>query len=87
MSIVISPRAEKQLRRLSKVNQIIIAQKIRNLSSQQASKKEQLRGYRQIFRVRVGDFRIVYQEESKQIYVVLIGHRREIYKLLDRLLR
>lgn len=88
MSITLSPRAEKQLRKLSKVNQIIIAQKIRTLASGQSSgKKESLRGYKQIFRVRVGDYRIVYRETSGKIYIILIGHRREIYKLVDRLLR
>lgn len=86
MSIVISPRAEKQLRKLSKVNQIIIAQKIRLLPEQKAGKKEQLKGHKEIFRVRIGDYRIVYKETSEKIYIILIGHRREVYKLMNRLI-
>ena len=37
-----------------------------------------------IFRVRVGDYRIVYQVEEERLVVVLvrIGHRKEIYRNL-----
>ena len=32
------------------------------------------------FRLRVGDYRIVYQVEDKQVIVVRIAHRREAYR-------
>lgn len=86
MRIILSPRAEKQLRKLTKINQIIIARKIRSISTQSTGEQEQLRGFKQIFRIRIGDYRIVYRKKREEIYVILIGHRREIYKLLDRLL-
>ena len=86
MKIVISPRAEKQLKKASKVNQIAIANKIRKLAKPQRT-AEKLQGYSDIERVRVGDYRIVYKLKKKQIFIVLIGHRREIYKQLRRLLR
>ena len=86
MIVTLSPRAEKQLRKLSKVNQIIIAENIRSLL-QQSTKEEQLKGHKRIYRVRVGDYRIVYRKTKDEIYVVLIGHRSEIYKLVARLLR
>ena len=37
-----------------------------------------------IFRIRVGDYRVVYSinEQLKEITIVNIGHRRDIYKYL-----
>lgn len=46
---------------------------------------KQLKGSKEvIFRVRVGDYRIVYQIEEERLVVVLIriGHRREVYRNL-----
>lgn len=85
MRVILSPRAERQLKKLSKVNQIIIAKKIRELGSKKTSGEEKLKGYQNIFRVRIGDLRIVYKSTKKEIYIVLIGHRKDIYKLLSRL--
>ena len=86
MKIVISPRAEKQLRKLPKVSQIIIAKKIRLLSSTEVEFADPLRGYRNIARVRVGDFRIIYRKTKETVYIVLIGHRKDIYAKLRNLL-
>ena len=40
-----------------------------------------------VYRIRVGNFRIVYDviNEKLMIYVLAIGDRKEIYKLLKRL--
>lgn len=85
MKLVISPRAEKELKNLSKIDQIAVARKIRNLCISQILNEEKLSGYRNIFRVRVGNFRIVYKKTFQEIFIVLIGHRKDIYKLLKRL--
>lgn len=85
MKLTLSPRAEKQLRQIPKVHQLIVAEKIRSLPSTERSFRiEKLRGYRNIYRVRVGDYRLVYRKTPSEIYIILIGHRREIYKLTDR---
>jgi mRNA interferase RelE/StbE len=86
MKITISPRAEKQLRKLPKFDQIAIAQKIRNLPQPNISREEKLSGYPRAYRVRVGNYRIVYRK-TDFIYIVLIGHRRDIYRALGDLLR
>lgn len=85
MKIILSSRAEKELRKLSKVNQIAIAKKIRSLKESQVSQEEKLKGFQNIFRVRVGNFRIVYKKTSPEIYIILIAHRKDIYDLLRRL--
>ncbi|PIP15013.1 hypothetical protein COX47_02030, partial [Candidatus Roizmanbacteria bacterium CG23_combo_of_CG06-09_8_20_14_all_35_49] len=49
--------------------------------------EEKLSGYKNIYRMRVGEYRIVYQRTVNQIYIVLIGHRKDIYRLVDQLFR
>ncbi|MDO8571783.1 MAG: type II toxin-antitoxin system RelE/ParE family toxin [bacterium] len=86
MSIIISPRAEKQLRKLPKFDQIAVIEKIRSLSTAATQKEEKLSGYKDIFRVRVGDYRIVYRKASQSVYIVLIRHRRDVYRVLKNVL-
>ncbi len=86
MKIILSSRSEKKLRQIHKIDQIAIAQKIRSLTDKKIhSQSEKLRGYKDIFRLRVGDYRIVYRKRSDSLYIVLIAHRREIYHLLQHL--
>ena len=86
MKLILSPRAEKQLRKTSKVNQIILAKKIRSLKGSNPSNQLPLKGYRNIYRVRVGNFRIVYKKTNTLAFIIVIGHRKEIYKQLKKLL-
>ena len=80
MTTIVSPRAEKQLRKLSKFNQIAVANKIRNIGTNSAvTGEEKLTGFKDIYRVRIGDYRLVYRKSANRLYVVLIGHRRDIY--------
>lgn len=85
MKVLLSPRAEKDLKRLSKIDQIAVAKKIRQLGESQITQEEKLKGFPNIFRVRVGDFRIVFRRTSQEIYIILIGHRKDVYDLLKRL--
>lgn len=88
MEITLSPLAEKKLKKLPKIDQIAIAQKIRSLNGEKnllTAKK--LQGYKDIYRVRVGSYRIVYRKFSDLFYIILIGHRKDIYEVLQRLLK
>lgn len=88
MKVILSPQAEKQLKRLPKVDQIAVAKKIRSIRDKTTiTGEEKLRGFRNIFRVRVGDLRIVYRKTRKEIYIFLIRHRRDVYRLVKQLLR
>lgn len=87
MKIAISPRAEKELKKIPKINQIVIAKKIRSLATPLSLSKEKLAGYKDIFRVRAGQYRIVYRERNNEIFIILIGHRRDIYRLLSQLFK
>ena len=88
MKITLSPLAEKQLRKISKIDQIAVAEKLRSIrKSSPPAVSEKLRGYRNIFRIRVGDYRIVYRVFPNRYYIILIHHRRDVYKLLSQLLK
>ena len=87
MKIIVSPLAEKGLRKLSKVNQIVVAKRIRALAtSGPRANDEQLKGYKNILRTRIGDIRIVYKKTKTIFYIILVGQRKDIYEKLKRLL-
>lgn len=86
MKVTISPKAENQLRKLPKFDQIAIAKKIRSLPESKATGEEKLSGYPRVYRVRVGNYRILYRK-TDFIYIILIGHRRDIYRALQNLAR
>ena len=88
MKIILSPHAEKRLKKLPKIDQIAIAQKIRSLrEDKNILTAEKLHGYIDIYRVRVGSYRLVYRKSVESIYIILIGHRKDIYEVLQRLLK
>jgi len=87
MKVILSPKAEKQLRKLQKISQIVLAKNIRNLRDKpKLNSGKQLKGFKNIYRIRVGDFRIVYRKTRTDIYVVALGHRKDIYQKLKKLL-
>lgn len=85
MDIIVSHRAEKELRKIGKIDQIAIVKKINDLFSPHLI-AEKLKGYTDMFRVRVGSYRIVYRKSKNHVYIVLIGHRKDIYQKVQHLL-
>lgn len=77
--------ARKQLGGFSKTVQIILVKRINDLGKSGVDEKK-LQGFKQVFRSRVGDFRIVYKRTTNEIIVIQIGHRKEIYSPLNKLL-
>ncbi len=74
MRVILSPRAEKQLRRLPKIDALAVAKKIRALRDNKNSlEEEKLTGFKSVFRIRVGDYRLIYKRVSEEIYIILIG--------------
>ncbi len=84
MRVILSPRAQKKLKKLTVIDQLAVVKKIRSLKSASIAGEEKLSGVRG-YRVRMGDLRVVYLKEKGLIYIVSIGHRRDIYKLLKQL--
>ena len=48
---------------------------------------KKLQGYQFLYRLRVADYRIVFEPDIQKniVYVVIIAHRREVYDNLSRL--
>lgn len=86
MKVVLSPKAVRQLKKLSKIDQLSVVRKIRKIKDEDKNLQlEKLKGFSNIFRVRVSNYRIAYKKTKKEIYIIFIHHRRDVYKLLKRL--
>ena len=82
--IKILPTAQKELASLPKGIRIRIAKKIDSLQTNPTPQGVKLlKGReREAYRVRVGDYRILYQvkKDILTVLVIKIGHRREVYR-------
>jgi len=87
MRTIISPRAEKELKKIAKIDQIAVGRKIRSIKLSRCANEEKLSGFKNIFRIRVGQYRIVYRKTAEEVYIVLISHRKDIYRLVNQLFR
>lgn len=74
--------AEKELARLSSEMRLRVARAIRALENEPVpASAKRLKG-REEFRLRVGDYRILYRLEpaAQLLTISAIGHRREVYR-------
>lgn len=81
--IELSPAAARQLKKIDRSVLPEIVEKIDSLASDPRPRGcEKLSGYDNLYRVRVGDHRVVYGVEDKLVLVVVlkVGNRAEIYK-------
>ncbi len=75
--------AKKELKKLDQQIIIRILQSIQDLAANPyPSGSKKLIGSDSIYRIRVGDYRIIYDIQSSVlvIEIVKVGHRREIYR-------
>ncbi len=85
--IIIMPDASKQLAGLPRRIQEQIGRKIDSLAADPRPRQsKRLTGAEYLYRLRSGDYRIVYQIEDEivTVLVVRIGNRREVYRNLPR---
>ena len=88
MQVIITAKAKSNLRKLHKVSQILIIERLKKLEvGITTTGVEKLVGYKNAFRIRIGNYRVVYRIIGGAIYVVLIGHRKDVYHLLMRLIK
>jgi mRNA interferase RelE/StbE len=81
-NIKIKHGAEKEIKGFLKQDVVLIIKKIKILSSNpRPNGCEKLKG-NIYYRVRHGDYRIVYEVDDslKLVHIIKVGHRREIYK-------
>ncbi len=81
--LLLKKSAEKELRDIPKIIFFKIVAKIRSLSSEPRPHGcESLAGSEKHYRVRQNDYRIVYviDDQKKEVTVVKIGHRGDVYR-------
>jgi len=81
--IEISRTAEKQLKKLSKDDQKRVVAAILDLAEDPLPKgTRKLAGYEDVYRIRVGHFRILYSCVARTLIVIVlkIGHRKDVYR-------
>jgi len=84
-NIVFKPSVEKDLRPLPKSVVVRVMGHIEHLKADPIPRQAiKLSGAERLYRIRVGDYRIVYQVDAraKQVTIHYVRHRREVYHTL-----
>ncbi len=82
-TVIVVGAVRRQLRRISQTDKKRILNKIENLGTNpRPHGYKQLTGEENLFRVRVGDYRIIYEIHEKILVVTVlkVGNRREVYR-------
>lgn len=82
-TVELKPAAFRALKRIQRKDQLRIGVKIDSLGADPRPQGcEKLAGEEDLYRVRVGDYRILYtiRDNRLLVLVVEIGHRREVYR-------
>ncbi|MDD5231419.1 MAG: type II toxin-antitoxin system RelE/ParE family toxin [Candidatus Marinimicrobia bacterium] len=84
-SVIFLEEATKELSQIDPIWQKRILNKIKILSADPkilANNIKKLKGkYQEYYRLRIGDYRVIYSQENDRLLIVIIriGHRSEIY--------
>jgi len=83
--VVSKPSVEKDLRSLPKTTIVRVMKQIEALKSDPLPRQAlKLESTQDLYRLRIGDYRIVYclDRQLKQVIIQYIRHRREVYRKL-----
>lgn len=84
MILNFSDKAEKDLNKVEKSEAKKIKEKIdQYIKSPLSVKVKKLKGYQELYRIRQGNYRILFKiiaNEIKIMYIMRIQHRKEVYK-------
>ena len=79
----ISATAERQLKRLPARDLEAVVAAIQQLATNPRPRgSRKLAGYRDVYRIRVGVYRVLYSVERKRVVIVIleVGHRKDVYR-------
>ena len=83
-SLSIKPSAAKELQSISdKVTLTRLIENVKSLATQpRPSGSEKLAGRPNLYRVRQGNYRVIYSvdDEARVVDVVKVGHRKDVYR-------
>lgn len=81
--IEIEDRAERKLKSLEKQIRLRIVKAVDKLAKNpRANNCKPLKGFTGIWRLRVGDYRVIYQIRDSELVILIVevGHRKEVYR-------
>jgi mRNA interferase RelE/StbE len=81
--VELSATAERQIRELDRSDQIRVLRAVRGLASEPHPRgSRKLTGYQDVYRIRVGPYRVIYGVEATRLLIILlkVGHRRDVYR-------
>ncbi len=84
-NVILKPSVEKDLRVLPAAMLKRVFQRIETLKDDPYPRgSRKLAGAEQLYRIRLGDYRIVYtvDKASRQVIVYYVRHRRDVYRQL-----
>ncbi len=81
--VLVSQTAKKQLEALDKGTRARIKRALRNIDPSRSTVKRLKGPKRDYFRLRVGEYRVMFTVEGKRVLVVRILHRRVAYSWVD----
>jgi mRNA interferase RelE/StbE len=87
-AVEVAPAARRQVKKLGKGFQKRIIAAIEALEENPRPKEaRRLSAAREIYRMREGDYRIIYEirDDALLVLVVKVGHRREVYRRIGSL--
>jgi mRNA interferase RelE/StbE len=79
----IKPSARKELEKLSDSLIARLAPRIEGLAADpRPSGCRKLHGYKDLWRIRIGDYRVVYiiDDDRKMVSITRVAHRRQVYE-------
>lgn len=83
LEVQLSATAEKQLRAVPRVDQQRLVTAFRALATTPRPRGcRKLQGYDDVFRIRVGTYRVIYAVHHRQLIVIVlkIGQRQDVYR-------
>lgn len=84
-NVILKPSVEKDLRSLPPAVLKRVFQRIEALAGDPHPRGSlKLAGAEQLYRIRLGDYRVVYtvDKDSRQVIVYYVRHRRDVYRQL-----
>jgi mRNA interferase RelE/StbE len=78
--LAFKPRVRKDMQALSSKDLSRVLEEIENLADDLVGDVKRLTNFTPEYRLRVGDYRVLFQIEGKTIVIYRVVHRREAYR-------
>ena len=79
-TVEIMPKAIKDLKKIDKSNVFTVINKIQNLENGLEGNIKKLTNFTPEYRLRVGNYRVLFEIEGEKIIIYRIKHRKDAYQ-------